>query len=95
MPLNLLALDASSSACSAALLRQGDSGTECLAHFEMTPRAHTRRLLPMVDALLAEAQVTPSNWMQWPLAVGRVHLQDYALPPVLPRDWRLVSAARY
>jgi tRNA threonylcarbamoyladenosine biosynthesis protein TsaB len=61
MPLHLLSLDASSSACSAALLRQDDSGTECLARFEMTPRAHTRRLLPMVDDVLAEAQVSPSQ----------------------------------
>jgi tRNA threonylcarbamoyladenosine biosynthesis protein TsaB len=59
MPLHLLALDASSSACSAALLRQNDSGTECLARFEMTPRAHTRRLMPMVDEVLSEAHVSP------------------------------------
>ncbi|MEA2116943.1 tRNA (adenosine(37)-N6)-threonylcarbamoyltransferase complex dimerization subunit type 1 TsaB [Halovibrio sp. HP20-50] len=58
MPLHLLALDASSSACSAALLRQDDAGTTCLARFEMTPRAHTRRLMPMIDAVLAEAQVS-------------------------------------
>lgn len=61
MPLLLLALDASSSACSAALLRQDETGATCLARFEMTPRAHTRRLLPMVDEVLAEAQVTPSR----------------------------------
>lgn len=61
MPLHLLAIDASSSACSAALLRQDDAGTECLARFEMTPRAHTRRLMPMVDEVLAEAQVSPSH----------------------------------
>lgn len=61
MPLHLLALDASSSACSAALLREDEAGVTCLARFEMTPRAHTRRLLPMVDEVLAEAQVTPSQ----------------------------------
>ena len=61
MPLHLLALDASSSACSAALLRQDEAGSECLTRFEMTPRAHTRRLMPMVDEVLAEAQVSPTQ----------------------------------
>ncbi|MFB9865938.1 tRNA (adenosine(37)-N6)-threonylcarbamoyltransferase complex dimerization subunit type 1 TsaB [Vreelandella sulfidaeris] len=61
MPLYLLALDASSSACSAALLRQDEADTACLARFEMTPRAHTRRLLPLVDEVLAEAQIQPSQ----------------------------------
>lgn len=57
----LLALDASSSACSAALLRQQGTQRECLARFELTPRAHTRRLMPMVDEVLAEAQVSPQQ----------------------------------
>lgn len=56
--LYLLALDASSSACSAALLRQQSGQRECLARFEMTPRAHTRRLMPMVDDILAEANIS-------------------------------------
>ncbi|WP_434986732.1 tRNA (adenosine(37)-N6)-threonylcarbamoyltransferase complex dimerization subunit type 1 TsaB [Vreelandella zhaodongensis] len=56
--LHLLALDASSSACSAALLRQQGTQRECLARFEMTPRAHTRRLMPMVDDILAEANIS-------------------------------------
>ncbi|WAM47933.1 tRNA (adenosine(37)-N6)-threonylcarbamoyltransferase complex dimerization subunit type 1 TsaB [Vreelandella venusta] len=56
--LYLLALDASSSACSAALLRQQGGQRECLARFEMTPRAHTRRLMPMVDDILAEANIS-------------------------------------
>ncbi|WP_018916297.1 tRNA (adenosine(37)-N6)-threonylcarbamoyltransferase complex dimerization subunit type 1 TsaB [Vreelandella zhanjiangensis] len=60
MSLHLLALDASSSACSVALLRQNGETRECLARYEMTPRAHTRRLMPMVDELLAEAQITPA-----------------------------------
>jgi tRNA threonylcarbamoyladenosine biosynthesis protein TsaB len=61
MSLYLLALDASSSACSAALLRQDADHSECVARFEMTPRAHTRRLLPMVDEVLGDAQVTPGQ----------------------------------
>lgn len=61
MPSHLLALDASSSACSVALLRRHGAQRECLARFEMTPRAHTRRLMPMVDDVLAEAQISPSQ----------------------------------
>lgn len=60
MALNLLALDASSGACSAALLRRDAAGDTCLARFAMTPREHTRRLLPMVDEVLLEAGLTPS-----------------------------------
>ena len=57
--LYLLALDASSSACSAALLRQASGQRDCLARYEMTPRAHTKRLMPMVDELLADAGIAP------------------------------------
>ncbi|NIC04693.1 tRNA (adenosine(37)-N6)-threonylcarbamoyltransferase complex dimerization subunit type 1 TsaB [Billgrantia bachuensis] len=56
----LLALDASSSACSAALLLRRDGAEERLvSRFALTPREHTRRLLPMVDEVLAEAGVSP------------------------------------
>lgn len=58
----LLALDASSSACSAALLRrQDDHPDEVISRFELAPRAHTRRLLPMVDEVLDEAGVAPAE----------------------------------
>ncbi|HSH48362.1 MAG TPA: tRNA (adenosine(37)-N6)-threonylcarbamoyltransferase complex dimerization subunit type 1 TsaB [Halomonas sp.] len=60
--LTLLALDASSSACSAALLRrETGSDDRLISRFELTPRAHTRRLLPMVDEVLAEAGIVPSE----------------------------------
>ena len=49
----LLALDASSSACSAALLRRrAGAEDELLSRFEMTPREHTRRLLPMLGLIV-------------------------------------------
>ncbi|WP_300273237.1 tRNA (adenosine(37)-N6)-threonylcarbamoyltransferase complex dimerization subunit type 1 TsaB [Halomonas sp.] len=58
----LLALDASSSACSAALLRRRPGADdELLSRFALTPREHTRRLLPMVDEVLAEAGVAPAE----------------------------------
>ncbi|MBB3184370.1 tRNA threonylcarbamoyladenosine biosynthesis protein TsaB [Halomonas fontilapidosi] len=57
----LLALDASSSACSAALLRRREGlDDELISRFAMTPREHTRRLLPMVDEVLAEAGLPAS-----------------------------------
>lgn len=50
----ILALDTSSEACSAALWLDG----RCLAQFEQAPRLHTKRLLPMVEQLLGEAQLS-------------------------------------
>ncbi|SNY98742.1 tRNA (adenosine(37)-N6)-threonylcarbamoyltransferase complex dimerization subunit type 1 TsaB [Halomonas sp. hl-4] len=61
MSLYLLALDASSSACSAALLRKDADHSECVARFEMTPRGHTRRLMPMIDDVLADAQLSANQ----------------------------------
>ncbi|WP_110666328.1 tRNA (adenosine(37)-N6)-threonylcarbamoyltransferase complex dimerization subunit type 1 TsaB [Salinicola halophilus] len=48
---SLLALDASSNACSSALWRDGT----LIHRFEIAPREHTRRLMPMIDELLDEA----------------------------------------
>ncbi|CAM3587847.1 tRNA (adenosine(37)-N6)-threonylcarbamoyltransferase complex dimerization subunit type 1 TsaB [Halomonas lysinitropha] len=57
----LLALDASSSACSAALLHRREGlDDELISRFALTPREHTRRLLPMVDEVLAEAGLPAS-----------------------------------
>jgi len=49
--MRLLAIDTSTEACSAALLL----GEEVLLRIEMTERSHAELILPMVDALLAEA----------------------------------------
>ena len=48
---NLLALDTSTEACSAALLRGGQTA----AREEIAPRRHGELILPMIDGLLAEA----------------------------------------
>lgn len=53
--MKLLALDTSTDACSAALYCDG----EVRERFELAPRRHTQLLMPMLDALLAEAGLTP------------------------------------
>ncbi|MGE3920981.1 MAG: tRNA (adenosine(37)-N6)-threonylcarbamoyltransferase complex dimerization subunit type 1 TsaB [Gammaproteobacteria bacterium] len=48
----LLALDCSTAACSVAINHQG----HIIQHFQVQPREHNRLILPMVEAVLAEAQ---------------------------------------
>ena len=55
--LNILAIDSSTEACSAALLR--DDG-QVFAEFEIAPRQHTRLLSKMMDAVL-DAGKTPKS----------------------------------
>lgn len=49
--MKLLALDTSTEACSAAVYADGTTFCE----FELTPRAHTQLILPMVESVLAAA----------------------------------------
>lgn len=53
MSTRILALDTATEACSAALWLDG----EISERFEVCPREHTRRILPMVDSLLSEAGI--------------------------------------
>ncbi|WP_067519790.1 tRNA (adenosine(37)-N6)-threonylcarbamoyltransferase complex dimerization subunit type 1 TsaB [Endozoicomonas ascidiicola] len=52
--MKILALDTATEACSVALNLDG----EVIEHFELSPRRHSRDLLPMVESLLAKAGVT-------------------------------------
>ena len=56
-PLRILAIDTTSGACSAALY---DDGAVCDRFFR-AERDHTRRLLPMVDEVLAEGEISLSQ----------------------------------
>ncbi|GIZ11220.1 tRNA (adenosine(37)-N6)-threonylcarbamoyltransferase complex dimerization subunit type 1 TsaB [Pseudomonas sp. NCCP-436] len=51
----LLALDTATEACSVALLHDG----RVLSHYEVAPRLHAQRLLPIIRQLLGEAGITP------------------------------------
>jgi tRNA threonylcarbamoyladenosine biosynthesis protein TsaB len=64
---NILSVETSSDACSCALLRDG----ELIERFVEAPRRHTALLLPMVESVLAEAQ----------LALGAVDLLAYGCGP--------------
>ena len=55
--MNILAIDTATEACSVALLIDG----ACQEIFEIIPRQHTERVLPMVDTLLKEADLALSQ----------------------------------
>jgi len=65
--LNILAIDTSTEACSAALLR-GDG--QVFSEFEVTPRQHTRYLPLMVDAVLATAGIPKQSLTHCAFANG-------------------------
>jgi tRNA threonylcarbamoyladenosine biosynthesis protein TsaB len=58
--MNILALDTSMGACSAALLRASGGSQELFARSERMARGHAEALMPMVASLLAEADTAAS-----------------------------------
>lgn len=63
--MNLLAIETATEACSVALL----SGERLVERSEVAPRRHAELLLPMCDAVLAEAGIAPGGLDA--IAVGR------------------------
>ncbi len=55
--MKILAVDTATEACSAALYIDG----EIQERFEIAPREHAQLLLPMVDGLMAEAELRPQQ----------------------------------
>jgi tRNA threonylcarbamoyladenosine biosynthesis protein TsaB len=63
--MKLLALDTATEACSAAVLADGD----VLERYELAPRRHAARILPMIEDVLAEAGLAVAQLDA--IAVGR------------------------
>ncbi|MBD1553699.1 tRNA (adenosine(37)-N6)-threonylcarbamoyltransferase complex dimerization subunit type 1 TsaB [Pseudomonas typographi] len=89
----LLALDTATEACSVALLQGG----QVTSHFEVIPRLHAQKLLPMIQRLVADAGIGlaavdaiafgrgPGAFTGVRIAVGVVQGLAFALErPVLP-----------
>jgi len=57
MSTRILAIDTATEACSVALLNNDQQ----LAHFELCPREHTQRILPLVQEILQRGGVTLSD----------------------------------
>lgn len=99
----LLALDTATEACSVALLHRGG----VLSHYEVIPRLHAQRLLPMIQGLLDEAGIAlsaldaiafgrgPGAFTGVRIAIGVVQGLAFALErPVLPISNLSVLAQR-
>ncbi len=55
--MKMLAVETSTEACSAALYIDG----EVQERFEIAPREHTKLILPMIDSLMADAELKPQQ----------------------------------
>ncbi|TWE05291.1 tRNA threonylcarbamoyladenosine biosynthesis protein TsaB [Pseudomonas sp. AG1028] len=99
----LLALDTATEACSVALLHDG----RVTSHYEVIPRLHAQKLLPMIKTLLAEQGVAlsaldaiafgrgPGAFTGVRIAIGVVQGLAFALDrPVLPVSNLAVLAQR-
>lgn len=79
----ILALDTTSGACSVALYSNGQINER----FVQAERDHTRRLLPMVDEVLAEAELGLSNLDAFAVSRGPAHSQACELLLAVCKAW--------
>ena len=91
--MNILALDTSMGACSAAVLRAGDARRLEALQVEM-PRGHAEALMPMVDEVLAEAEIGASELDLIAATVGPGSFTGMRIAIAAARGLALVTSAK-
>lgn len=86
----LLALDTATEACSVALLHDG----KVTSHYEVIPRMHAQKLLPMIKQLLAESGVALSDVDAIAFGRGPGAFTGVRIAIGVVRAWPSLSSAR-
>jgi len=92
--MNILALDTSMGACSAAVLREGDSAHRLHALLVEMPRGHAEALMPMVEEVLAEAEIEARDLDLIAATVGPGSFTGVRIAIATARGLALVTRAK-
>jgi len=92
--MNILALDTSMGACSAAVLREGDSAQRLHALLVEMPRGHAEALMPMVEEVLAEAEIEARDLDLIAATVGPGSFTGVRIAIAAARGLALVTRAK-
>lgn len=91
--MNILALDTSMGACSAALLRSETAGKRLIARREIMERGHAEALLPMVDEIMQESGATFADLDRIAATVGPGSFTGVRIAIAAARGFALVTHA--
>ena len=91
--MNILALDTSMGACSAALLRSETAGKRLIARREIMERGHAEALLPMVDEIMRESGATFAGLDRIAATVGPGSFTGVRIAIAAARGFALVTQA--
>jgi len=92
--MNILALDTSMGACSAAVLRSANGTRRLHALQAEMPRGHAEALMPMVDEVLAEAEIAPGELDLIAATVGPGSFTGVRIAIAAARGLALVTSAK-
>jgi len=92
--MNILALDTSMGACSAAVLCAGGDTRALFARYEAMPRGHAEALMPMVEEVMAEAGIAASDLEVIAATLGPGSFTGVRIAIAAARGLALVTQAR-